>query len=293
MDGRTKITERFNLRGRYKFIKDTTLDSELEETGRIFVREERLSHDALLAPSFNLTERTNIGVTGRYRNVGYDSDAQVDYSVWSFGLPVRWRLATQIDTIYINPGYTYRDSDTSNSDSYTVRLGWAHETTERLNLDLSVGTRYTEHERIETDGANNRTVLEEETWNVLGELKLRYTFETGDLFLDFKHDLGNTANGEQVNVTRIITRLRWDFSERMGLELGGRYYYTQTEGDINDDTTDFIQIKPELYYNLTEEHLLFIAYEYSQEDQNDIENEPRAERNRIWAGIRLNFPMYF
>jgi hypothetical protein len=288
LDGRNYITERFNLRGRYRFIKDTTLDSELEETGRIFAREDRFSHDALLAPSFNLTERTSIGVTGRYRNVAYDSDANVDYSFWSLGLPVRRRLETQIDTIYINPEYTYRDSDTRKSDSYSLRVGWTHETTERLNLDLSVGSRYTEHEQIDTDSMG---VTEEENWSTIAELKLRYAYETGDLFMDFEHDLQNTADGEQVNVTKIITRLRWDFKERIGLELEGRYYYTLTEGSVDDDATEYMLFKPELYYNLTEEHVLFIAYEYSQEDQTDVENEPRAERNRIWAGIKLNFPM--
>ena len=40
--------------------------------------------------------------------------------------------------------------------------------------------------------------------------------------------------------------------------------------------------------------MIFIAYEYSNDDvKNDADTEdlPQAERNRIWAGIRLSFPI--
>ncbi len=282
--GNTKLSERFRLRGDYEFIKDTTLDSELREVGRIYLREDRFSHDVRLVPSFDLTERTRIGLAGRYRDVAYDSDAFVDYSVWDISLPVSRRLETQIDTIYVSPGYTNRDSDTARSKSYNLRLGWKHETTERLDLDLSVGARHTEHEQVATGETND-------SWNGLGALRLNYDFETGSLMIDFQHDLRNTADGNQANVSRLITRLRWYFTERIGLDLNGRYYNTRTEGENNNDTREYIQAGSDLFYNLTENHAVFIAYEYSQDYQENIEDEPRAERNRIWAGIRLSFPM--
>jgi hypothetical protein len=284
LNGRTEFTERFGLNGRYDFIKDTTLDSELEEIGRIFAREDRISHNVTLSPRGKLNERTSIGVTGRYRNVSYDSDDDVDYSRWEVNIPVRWRLETQIDTVYIQPGYTDIDSDTRRSASYNFRAGWSHQSTERLNLNLSVGVRYTEHEEKETDETD-------ETWNGLGALKLRYELQTGDINVDFHHDLRNTADGEQANVSRVFFRLNWNFTERMGLGLDGRYYYTQTEGLVDDETTEYMQVGPELYYNLTENHVVFIAYEYSQEYQKDLEDDPRAERNRIWGGFKLNFPI--
>lgn len=284
LNGQSNITERLGLNGRYEFIKDTTLDSELEEVGRIFTREERRSHYASLNPNFKISETTSIGISGGYRDVAYDSDDDVDYSRWDVGVPVRWRLATEIDSVYIKPGYTYTDSDTNRTTSYNFRIGWSHESTERLNLNLAVGARYTEFEDKNTDE-------EEETWNGLGSLKMKYDFETGYFSVDLLHDLRNTADGNQVNVSRVIMQLKWYFTERMGWELDGRYYYTVTEGNINDDSTEFIRVGPELFYQLTENHLVFIAYEYSQEDQKDVDIDPRSERNRIWAGVRLNFPL--
>jgi hypothetical protein len=284
LDGKFSLSERFKLRGKYKFIKDTTLDSELEETGRIFVREDRISHDAMLSPRFNLTERLSIGLSGRYRTVTYDSDTDVDYSVWDLRLPVRWNLVTEVDTIFFSPGYTYRDSDASTSKSYNFRVGWDHETTERLNLISSVGARYTELERA---GANDT----EDSWNAIAQIGLNYDYETGVFSLDIQRDLRNTANGNQVNVTRVVARLRLNFTERLALELNGRYYYTDNEGDSTDRTTQFYTAGSELFYNLTEDHRLVIGYEYSQDDLDDVQNEPRAERNKIWAGISLNFPM--
>lgn len=284
MTGRTKVTERFNLAGRYKFIKDTTLDSELEETGRIFAREDRLSHYGMLAPSYNLTERTSIGVTGRYRNADYDSGDKIDYSRWDVSVPVRWRLATEIDLIYISPGYAYRDSDINRSESYNVRVGWDHESTERLTVNLSAGVRYSEFEKV-------NTAKTEDNWGVLGNLKFIYDFEIGSFTIDFQQDLTNTADGDQVDMSKVILRLRYNFTERMGMELNGRYYYSQSEGKDNNDSRAYVRAGSELFYHLTQNHLVFISYEYSQENEEEIVDEPHAERNRILAGINLNFPL--
>ena len=285
LNGKSNLTERSRLRGSYEFIKDTTLDSELYEIGRIYTREDRISHEAKLAPSYNLNERMSIGLSGRYRYVSYDSNLFNDYSDKSIYLPLSWRLATQIDTVYISPGYAYRESDLHHSKSYNLRIGWNHESTERLNLRFYIGARYTEYDNLATGDSENN-------WGGLGSLQLNYDFETGALKLDFRHDLQNTAAGNQVNLTRLIARLRWYFTERVGTELIGRYYYTKNEGEDTNDSQQFYQGEVSLFYHFTENHIVFIAYQYSQDHLEDnIQEEPRAEQNMIWAGVSLNFPM--
>lgn len=286
LKGRTNLSERFSLHGGYDFIKDTTLDSELEEIGRISFREERISHKATLAPTLNLTERMSIGVLGLYRNVEYDADEFFDYSAWGISLPVRRRMATQIDSVFVSPGYVYRESDANTSDSYTLSFGWEHEKTERLNLLFSAGVRYTEFEYFDSD----RT---DEIWGGLGTLQLNYDFLTGSFMLDLNHDLQNTSTGDQVNVSRIWARIKWNFSQRFGMVLNGRYYYTRDEEDevANNDSSQFYQVDATLLYNLTENHFIFIAYEYSQDELENVSDDSRSERNRAWAGIRFNFPM--
>lgn len=283
LNGDSNLTERFSLRGNYEFIKDTTLDSELLETGRIFVRQDRINHRAGLGTKYYLNERMSLGLQGGYRDVAYESNSN-DYSVWNVNLPLRWDLITQVDAVYISPGYSFRDSDTRRSKTYDLQIGWDHATTERLKMNLSVGARYTEHENL-----NNGST--DESWNGVGDLQLSYNFETGKLILDFRHNLENTAGGDQVNVTRLVARLRWNFTERVGMELRGRYVYAKNEGENNTDTTEYYQVGPEIFYNLTENHVIFIAYDYAQDYQKDLQVDPRAERNRIWAGVSLNFPI--
>jgi opacity protein-like surface antigen len=284
LNGDTRPSERFRLQGGYQFIKDTTLDSELDEIGRVYAREERTSHEARLAPSFNLTERVSIGLSGRYRDVTYESDRFYDYTNWDIQLPVNWLLETQVDTIFISPGYTDRSSDVAESKSYSLRLGWNHETTERLTMKLSAGMRYTEHEDLATR-------ITDETWKGIGGLQLAYKFETGRFLVDFSHDLRSTADGGQVNVTRLMSSLKWNFTERVGTEIKGKYYYTQNERQNNDESSQNYQAGLELFYNLTENHIVFIAYDYSKDDEEDTTNTPSADRNQVYAGVRLNFPM--
>lgn len=277
----TKFTERFYLRGGYEFIKDTTLDSELEEVGRIFFREDRINHKATLSPSFNLTERTSIGISGRYGNVAYDSDTKIDNTLWSVGLPVRWRLNTQLDSIQIGPSYTCRESDINRSDNYYFNLGWDRKTTERFTFKALIAARWTELENIETGEKNDST-------GVKGDLKFKYGFETGSLAIDLNQNLTYTANGEQVDVSRVILTLKWNFTERMGMKLKGRYYHTRDENEGGDNSSEFMQAGSELFYNLTENHNVFIAYQYARDDNDN--SDTQAERNRVWAGINFNFP---
>jgi len=282
--GEQKFTERSTLIAEYRFIEDSTLDSEVLETGRVSSREDRTSHYAMMAPSFYLTERMKIGLLGHYDWVSYDSDAYVDYSAWDINLPLGWDLATQVDTVYIIPGYAYRDSDTGTSESLTFRLGWDHEVTERLIIKMSAGARYTEHESSLDDET-------ERNWGGLADLKITYFFQTASFSIEIRHDLRNTAEGALVEVTRVMPRWIWNFTERAGMVLEGWYYYTDGEESAFEETTEYYRGGAELFYNLTKNHSIFVAYDYSQNYWHDIEDEPRAERNRIWAGIRLKFPI--
>jgi predicted porin len=150
-----------------------------------------------------------------------------------------------------------------------------------------MGARYTELEPKATNNSDNTY----ENWNAIGALRLTYKLETGYIGLDFQQDLQNTAEGDQVNVRRVILRLSRNFSERMGIYLNGRYIHTEDEGEFDDKKTEFMSGRAEIFYNMTKNHIIFIAYDYSQEDRKDIDNAPQIERNRIWAGLRLNFPM--
>jgi hypothetical protein len=283
-NGEIKPTERVGVIGSYELIKDTTLDSELLETGSVFIREDRLSQEGRLVPYFNLTERMRIDLGGRYRAVDYDSDTEVDYSVWDVFLPLRWRLVTQIDSIYISPGYSYRDSDANSSESYKLKLGWDHDSTERFNFKFAVGARYTEHEQSDTGETD-------EKWNGLADLRLEYKYETGKLNTEFQHDLRTAADGDQVNLTKVLASLLWNFTERAGIRLYGRYYYTITEGRTVKEKREFYLVGSRLFYHLTRNHRIFIAYDYAQDNQKDLAVEPRVDRQRIWAGVSLNFPM--
>jgi opacity protein-like surface antigen len=294
LNAKSDLSERLSLSGSYRFIKDTTLDSELKEVGRIFVREDRNSHLVGLAPKFDLTERLNIGLEGRYRDVAYDSDTFVDYSVKNINLPVSWLLTTEVDTIYVNPGFTDRDSDTTRSKTYNLRLGWKHKPTERLNLDLSLGARYTElEEYIKFEEDDSVTTKKSESWSGVGSLQLGYRFQTGQITIDLKRDLAITAVGEQADVTRVRAHLEQAFSERFGMQINGSYYRTINEGENQSRRTELMEAGSELFYKFTESHDVYIGYRYSQEEDESSGTlrDSSAKRNVINAGVRLRFPI--
>ena len=106
------------------FIKDTTLESELEETGRVQFREDRYRYDYFGRMGINLTELTQIALGSRYRQVEYDFEANVDYNIDIFSFDLTKKLKNQIDSIKFNVMYTLRESRPRESDTYIAGVEW-------------------------------------------------------------------------------------------------------------------------------------------------------------------------
>ena len=80
-------------------------------------------------------------------------------------------------------------------------------------------------------------------------------------------------------------------SERFGIRFYGAGYYTDTESnEANDEKTVYFEVKPSLYYLLTENHYLELAYQYQNKKELDRPGNPATQRNRAWLGIVLQFP---
>jgi hypothetical protein len=140
--------ERARLGLNASFIKDTTLDSTLEETGVVYQRDDRRS--VRLSPNwtYNLTERTLLSASLDYSKVEYDDTdetglADYDYRAGSLGSEFRWTEKTSLN-VYTSYGRYQRDDDLLKSDNTQVSAGFAHEVSERFDVRASAGYRHTE-----------------------------------------------------------------------------------------------------------------------------------------------------
>lgn len=275
---------RWTLLGNYSFRRDETVDSEFEETGQVFERERAIRHDARGGVEFALTELSDIGAFGTYRRADFSGRDNTDYDYYTIELPYTRRFQNQIDTIRLTPSYTrYHSDDNEKGIGYRLTLGWEHLLSETLTFSMTVGGRYTDIEEQNGDSNSN--------FGFVGDIGLEKEGETFSGLIRYSRDLRSTSEGEIINVDRLQIRLEKLLSERFGFKFDGNgYHSTRENDDANDDKTVSFDLNPALYYLLTENHTVELAYSYRRQYELDEPGNPTRQRNRVELSFNFEFP---
>lgn len=267
-----------------EYDKDETVDSQFEETGRVFERNRRERYEADGGIRYSLTELTDIGTTFTYVKVDFSSDEDDDYDRYTVQLPIRKQFQNQIDTIRLEPGYSHYNSDgNEEADDFRFTFGWEHLFSETLTFDMDAGPRYT-HVKQE-DGTDNSRV------GAVGRIGLAKRGETFSGEIRYSHDLRPTTEGEIVNVDRLFVSADKRLTERFGLRfLGNAYHSDREDKDVPDDKVISFELIPASYYMLTENHSLELSYRYRREVELDEPGNPTRNQNRVTLQLILLFP---
>lgn len=285
VNGEYQASQRWKFLGNFDFIKDETLDSQLEETGRAFEREKRKDFITNGGIRYQMTELTDIGPDFTYRKVIYNGDS-TDFDLYVASLPIRKKFKNQLDEIIIEPAYSKYDSDNEEADDYRLTIEWNHQISETLKSKIKGGPRYTETDDKNED--NNTS-----NWGAIGEVGLT---KTGELFAAEAraiHDLRSGSDGTIIRVTRGYLNFRKAILEKFGARLYTNAVYSTEEGDTDSDDegkTFFYEIQPSLYYDITANHSIELFYNYQNRKEYDEPGSPVTVRNRAWLAFKFSFP---
>jgi hypothetical protein len=283
-DGQYRMAPRWEFTGNFQYRRDETIDSVLEETGQAFERRRVTTYDSGAGLFFQLTELSDIGVETEYRKRDYSSDQDTDFDRYTFSLPYRKRFGNQRDVVTLGPAYTIFDSDGArDAKDYRFEILWDRKINETLNSIIGAGARYTDIDN--DDGSSNGN------WGYLGRVGLEKKTEAFSGRILAERDIRANNDAEIVEVNRLILRADKRLRERFGFRFYGSGYYTDTEhNEAKNEKTVYFELKPSLYYLLTENHYLELAYQYQNERELDRPGNPVTQRNRAWLGIVLQFP---
>jgi hypothetical protein len=280
------MSPRWKFAGNFKYRRDETTDSILEETGQVFERNRVTTYDGGAGLFVQITELSDIGFKTDYRKRDYGSDQDTDYDRYTFSLPLTKQLLNQRDVVSLVPGYTIFDSNgASDTKDYRFVVEWERRISETLSSNVHAGVRYTDIDQ--EDGSSDTN------WGYIGLLGLKKRTETFTGSIEVLRDIRPNTDAEVVEVNRLQLRADKRFQERFGFRFSGAGYYTHTEGtDSNDEQkTTYFVLSPSLYYLLTENHFLELNYEYQNKRELDERGNPVTQRNRVWLGVTLRFPM--
>jgi len=278
-----QLFERMSVNVRGSYIADTTLDTELQETGVVERRSERDFYSAGGGVSFTLTEVSDLALDYTFAKTEYDLAGFEESDSHSASLAYSHAFNNRRDVVTFRPYYRNTDSDEENLDTYGLTIGLAHTFSETLQGDISAGPRYTETEYI-----SGRT---DDDWGWTAEVNLTKTWQTASAQIGYSRDLSYTAEGETVEVDRVTLTVSKMLTSKLSSQLAGSLYFTKsTDSETEDTDTRYYTVTPSLNYNFTDQVALNLAYSYANEYDKTLSNNREVDRNTVWLTLNFNFP---
>ena len=307
-DGGVNLTERWNLKGNFSYVNDTTLDSQLQETGIVSFRTDRKRYNGGGEVSYRLTERSNTGLGYNHQSTRYGSRLYENFDYDYLRLFWDQTFNGGLDRFTVQPYYGYWSSDVSDVNNYGLSFGYSHAFSETFYAEVFAGPRYTQTERkynvtsFQFDPATGtfRLVLNEmkatdSNWGGTGSLQLTKNWTRSNITAGYSHDLTYSSNvgddAEPINVDRFYVTASHRIYSRFQVAFSGSFYISESASTFGNRDNRYLQVTPSVNYDITRNYALKLVYNYSRDLDKRIDTDPGNDRNRVWITFTGRFPM--
>jgi hypothetical protein len=281
-DSITDISERVNLKANFDYIKDTLLDSELEETGRLFNREDRRQYVADGKLRFKLTQLSSVDTKYKFSRTDYEEDFREDRDLHIAGVNYIRLFNEGLDSLAIGPEYRLSYSNSYESDTYSLKIGWRHKSSEMGTYNFLVGGRYTSEE-------SRQTSKEKDSTGFVADIYYNLKGEISEMNIGYRRNINYDADGDLREIDHVYTKLGYQITERMRYYLNASYYQTRLEQAENGNRTRYFDILSWVKFRLTETYALNLSYRYSQ-GYDESEEDRNVTRNQVQLSLVLWLP---
>jgi hypothetical protein len=304
-EGTYRPRERWELRAGASYIKDTTLQSELEETGLVTLRQDRDRYNLGGGATYRLSENSDVGFDFTHQSTKYEGPS-LDYDYNAVFFQYNRQLSSLRDVFTIQPYYEYYKSDANQVDNYAVSLGWTHSFSETLSLTAFLGVRYTkvEYKLVGSQLVFDASLLpafpfrlefteveeKDSNWNGVGNISLQKTGETYWIRGGYAHSLGYSSTGDPLNIYRGYVNFSKTVHSRLSVGISASAIVTKSEGRVSREDSRYFSVTPTVNYSLTENHVLQAGYSYAYRRDKTVPDNQTYDRNRIWVSLNLRFP---
>jgi hypothetical protein len=300
-DGAYQLFERLKFTGNLAYIKDTTLESELEETGVLSFREDRQRYIKGGGITHQIDELSDISLTYSHTRTDYDWQYSVDYKYYTIALTYNRMLKNNTDTFTLQPYYNHYSSDSNNIKVYAMMFGWRRLLSETSSFKAFAGVRYSRNDYKRTHpvitGPPFRVVYQsvresDNRWGGLADISYETTTERSSTTLGYNHDLTYSSYGQPIEKDKLYASWRFRIMRRLETGLSANLYFTESDSDVEGITQEdsaYFNLTPSLRYLLTEDHSLRFGYTYAR-SRSTAGVTREYNRSRIWLVLEMQFP---
>jgi hypothetical protein len=295
--------ERSQLGFNVDVIKDTTLDSQLEETGVAFQRIDRWRYSLNPTWRYSLDERTSMELGYTYSDTNYDNNDNSNYSDYTTngGEISLSRILSPRATGSITASYTRTKNDADIEATYSgVQAGAQYRFSETLTGSIFAGVRRSEIKATQNTfipilDENNNIILVPVS-NGTQDDDLGYTFSgivqkdflRGSTSFSARQEISNSISGIPLQVTRFGWNNLYRFTEILSGELLLSYYQSEAANGVGNRDRNYYQIEPRFNWRLKQFWTLSGSYRY-REQTFDATNDD-AVQNAAYLTLRYNWP---
>ncbi len=258
-------------------IWDTTLDTELRQTGVVLDRHRRASATGGVDLGYALTERTETSLVYRYTDTRYDTarladyiDHEVQWNTQQALSEARHALGAVIAASVFQTDSSYRSRELSAVASYT------HHVSESFEAALSVGFRQT---RVRIGGDLGATASDT---GVVSEASLTRQWDGGSLSLAVNRKTNPSGAGRLVETTHGSLHGVYAVTDRATATFDADWYGNSAVDSLggNADST-LARLEPGLGWRVGERLTFAAAYTYLRQRTETGD----AAANRVMARL--------
>jgi len=286
------------------FIKDTTLDSQLENTGLVLGRVTR--HRVNVGPSwtYNFDERTQARFGYSYNDVRYNNTGETGYVNYHInsGQASLQRVLNErtVASITLSHNQTSNDNQVDSKNT-NLQAGGSYQFSETLSASLFAGVRRTQADFSQSslipifvgDIIIGFIPLTEDVsrsdWGNTFSGSLTKDFLRGQTSLSASRDISNDINGIPVEVTRLRWNNLYRFSETLSGNLNLEFYKSETNNNArNNLNRDYYQIEPRFNWDFEQFWRISGSYRYRKQTYDNTSDD--ATQNAAYLTLIYQWP---
>ena len=305
--------ERSEFTGLIDVVRDSTLDSELDETGNV-VDDRATRFRRTISPgwSYSLTELMRFNANYSFTTVdfsddpGQDNNIDYDYQIFSGSLTRQFTPKVQAT---LATSYSMYEPETDfDSNTLSVQVGIRRNFTETLTTDWLAGMRQTESDTGKlvpegfcappggafpdctvgipvVTGSKVRKNSDTDTGTVFSA-SITKLLESGQLSLSASRESIPSSDGELLDTTRFIFNGEHRFTETLRTSLRAEYSNIEViaRASLNDrGDRDLYRVIPRIIWRFQREWEIAGQYEYAKKDEDD--ESGNATRNAVYLTL--------
>lgn len=265
------------------YVKDTTLESELQQTGQVQVRTPRRSLNVGPDSMLRVTERMDLAAGYRYSDVTYDNAPPFglfDYRFHTLYSTLEYKV-TQLDEATASLSYSRYDpsNSTLRLNDASFLLGYKRSLSETVQSFVSAGIVNISGPGAPT-GATKRAV---------GNASLDQQYERGTLGIRLSREIEPSGSGSLALVNRAAIASSFRPLESVSLFLDGAIYRTTYVGFVPaSGESTYFQAEPRVTWTFMRDWSLQAGYVYRH--LKDRTEPSAATGNLVYVSLGYNWP---